>query len=87
MKCKKLLNSVINRMLDPIRERRHEFEQDIPEIFNILKNGSEVARAAAAQTMDEVRKAMQIDYFNDVDLIKQQTEKFKKQHVNIFHFI
>ena len=65
-------------MLDPIRERRHEFEQDIPEIFNILKNGSEVARAAAAQTMDEVRKAMQIDYFNDVDLIKQQTEKFKK---------
>ncbi len=40
MKCKKLLNSVINRMLDPIRERRHEFEQDIPEIFNILKNGS-----------------------------------------------
>lgn len=78
MKCKKLLNSVINRMLDPIRERRHKFEQDIPEIFNILKNGSEVARAAAAQTMDEVRKAMQIDYFNDVDLIKQQTEKFKK---------
>ena len=78
MKCKKLLNSVINRMLDPIRERRHEFEQDIPEIFNILKNGSEVARAAAAQTMDEVRKALQIDYFNDVDLIKQQTEKFKK---------
>ena len=78
MKCKKLLNSVINRMLDPIRERRHEFEQDIPEIFNILKKGSETARAAAAQTMDEVRKAMQIDYFNDVDLIKQQTEKFKK---------
>ena len=78
MNCKKLLNSVINRMLDPIRERRHEFEQDIPEIFNILKKGSEVARAAAAQTMDEVRKAMQIDYFNDVDLIKQQTEKYKK---------
>ena len=78
MNCKKLLNSVINRMLDPIRERRHEFEQDIPEIFNMLKNGSETARAAAAQTMDEVRKAMQIDYFNDADLIKQQTEKFKK---------
>ena len=52
MNCKKLLNSVINRMLDPIRERRHEFEQDIPEIFNMLKNGSETARAAAAQTMD-----------------------------------
>lgn len=78
MNCKKLLNSVINRMLDPIRERRHEFEQDIPEIFNMLKNGSETARAAAAQTMDEVRKAMQIDYFNDAALIKQQTEKYKK---------
>lgn len=78
MNCKKLLNSVINRMLDPIRERRHEFEQDIPEIFNILKKGSDDARAAAAQTMDEVRKAMQIDYFNDAALIKQQTEKYKK---------
>ena len=78
MKCKKLLNSVINRMLDPIRERRHAFEQDIPEIFNLLKKGSEQARETAAQTMDEVRKAMQIDYFNDVALIQQQAEKYKK---------
>ena len=78
MKCKKLLNSVINRMLDPIRERRHAFEQDIPEIFNLLKKGSEQARETAAQTMDEVRKAMQIDYFNDAALIRQQAEKYKK---------
>ena len=78
MKCKKLLNSVINRMLDPIRERRHTFEQDIPEIFNLLKKGSEQARETAAQTMDEVRKAMQIDYFNDAALIQQQEEKYKK---------
>ncbi|MBF1549496.1 MAG: tryptophan--tRNA ligase [Prevotella salivae] len=78
MKCKKLLNSVINRMLDPIRERRHTFEQDIPEIFNLLKKGSELARETAAQTMDEVRKAMQIDYFNDAALIQQQAEKYKK---------
>ena len=78
MKCKKLLNSVINRMLDPIRERRHTFEQDIPEIFNLLKKGSEQARETAAQTMDEVRKAMQIDYFNDAALIRQQAEKYKK---------
>ena len=78
MKCKKLLNSVINRMLEPIRERRHAFEQDVPEIFNILRKGSEDAREAASQTMDEVRKAMQIDYFNDAALIQQQTEKFKK---------
>lgn len=78
MKCKKLLNSVINCMLDPIRERRHTFEQDIPEIFNLLKKGSEQARETAAQTMDEVRKAMQIDYFNDAALIQQQAEKYKK---------
>lgn len=78
MKCKKLLNNVINRMLEPIRKRRHTFEQDIPEIFNLLKKGSEVARETAAQTMDEVRKAMRIDYFNDVALIQEQAEKYRK---------
>ena len=77
MKCKKLLNNVINKMLDPIRDRRHEFEQDIPEIFNILKKGSEQARETAAQTMDEVRKAMRIDYFDDAAYIQEQAEKFK----------
>ena len=76
--CKKFLNSVINKMLDPIRTRRHEWEQDIPEIFNILKKGSEAARETAAKTMDEVRAAMQINYFNDQELIRQQVEKFSK---------
>lgn len=78
MKCKKLLNHVLNKMLEPIRVRRHEFEQDIPEIYNILKKGSEVARAAAAQTMDEVRAAMRINYFDDEELIRSQAERFKK---------
>lgn len=78
MKCKKLLNNVINRMLDPIRQRRAEYEKDIPEIFNILKQGSESARETAAQTMDDVRRAMRIDYFEDADLIRQQSEKFKR---------
>lgn len=77
MKCKKLLNSVINRMLDPIRQRRHEYEKDIPEIFNILKQGSDAAREVAAQTMDDVRKAMQINYFDDAKLIAEQAEKYK----------
>ena len=76
--CKKFLNSVINKMLDLIRTRRHEWEQDIPEIFNILKKGSEAARETAAKTMDEVRAAMQINYFNDQELIRQQVEKFSK---------
>ena len=78
MKCKKFLNEVLNRMLDPIRVRRQEFEQDIPEIYNILKKGSDAAREVAAQTMDEVRKAMRIDYFNDAELIRSQAERFKK---------
>ena len=75
--CKKFLNSVINKMLDPIRARRHEFEQDIPEVFNILKKGSEDAREFAAQTMDEVRKAMRIDYFSDAAYIEEQAAKFR----------
>ena len=77
MKCKKLLNNVINRMLDPIRQRRAEYEKDIPEIFSILKKGSDSARETAAQTMDDVRRAMRIDYFEDAELIREQTEKFK----------
>lgn len=79
MKCKKMLMQVINRMLDPIRERRREYEQDIPEIFNILHRGSDAAREAAAQTMDEVRNAMRINYFTDANLIKEQSEKYREK--------
>ena len=63
MKCKKFLNQVINQFLEPMRVRRAELEKDIPEIYNILKKGTEQAREVAAQTMDEVRRAMQINYF------------------------
>ena len=76
MKCKKFLNEVLNEFLEPMRQRRREFEKDIPEIYNILKKGTARARETAAQTMDEVRRAMRIDYFNDEELIRQQTEKF-----------
>ncbi|MBQ3877358.1 MAG: tryptophan--tRNA ligase [Prevotella sp.] len=77
MKCKKFLNEVLNQFLEPMRQRRHELEQDIPEVYNILRKGTEQAREVAAQTMDEVRKAMRIDYFNDEELIRQQSEAFK----------
>ena len=76
MKCKKFLNQVLNQFLEPMRQRRHEFEQDIPEIYNILRRGTERARETAAQTMDEVRRAMQINYFDDVELIRSQAERF-----------
>lgn len=78
MKCKKMLNSVLDKLLSPIRARRHEFEQDIPEIYNILRKGSDAARQAAAQTLDEVRRAMRINYFDDAELIRQQSERFKQ---------
>ena len=77
MKVKKFLNSVIQETLEPIRARRHEFEADIPEVYNILKKGSEKAREVAAQTLSEVKAAMKIDYFSDEELIKAQTEKYK----------
>ena len=79
MKCKKFLNNVINNMLEPMRQRRHQWEQDIPGIYEILKKGTEQARETAAQTMDEVRHAMRIDYFNDLDLIRQQSERFAQK--------
>ena len=79
MKCKKFLNTVINNMLEPMRQRRHELEQDIPAIFDILRKGSEQAREVAAQTMSEVRHAMRIDYFDDIALEQQLSEKFRNK--------
>ena len=70
MKCKKFLNEVLNKFLDPMRQRRAELEQDIPEICNILKKGTQQAREVAAQTMAEVRQAMRINYFDDAELWK-----------------
>ena len=78
MKCKKFLNQVLNKFLEPMRQRRAEFEKDNPEINNILKKGTAQAREVGVQTMDEVRKAMRIDYFNDADLIRQQSERYAK---------
>ena len=79
MKCKKFLIRVLNKRLEPIRQRRHEFEKDIPAVYEILKKGTEEARKVAIKTMDEVRKAMQINYFEDADLIQQHVEKYKNQ--------
>ena len=69
MKCKKFLNEVLNKFLAPMRQRREEFEKDVPEVLNILRRGTEQARETAAQTMSEVRRAMQIDYFNDATFL------------------
>lgn len=77
MKVKKLLNNIIQEELEPIRQRRREYEKDIPEIYNILKRGSEAAREMAAQTLSEVRSAMRINYFDDMNLIEAQVKKYE----------
>lgn len=77
VKIKKFLNNIMQEELAPIRARRAEFEKDIPAVYEILKNGSEVARECAAQTMAEVKRVMKINYFEDAELIKSQSEKYK----------
>lgn len=74
---KKILINVLEEYLAPIRERRKHYEQNIPLVYEILKKGSEKAREAAAKTLDEVRAAMKINYFDDLDLIREQAEKYK----------
>ena len=76
VKVKKLLNNILQEELKPIRERRGEFEKDIPGIYDILKKGSEEARNTAAETLDRVRKAMKINYFDDKSLIQEQQKRF-----------
>ena len=77
VKIKKFLNNVMQCELEPIRNRRKEFEKDIPEIYRILKKGSDEAREVAAHTLTEVKNAMKINYFEDEELIRQQSERFK----------
>lgn len=77
VKIKKFLNAVLQEELEPIRERRKEFQKDIPYVYQVLKEGSEIAQATAAQTLAEVKQAMKINYFDDVELIASQVERFK----------
>lgn len=80
MMIKNFLNAVLNDTLEPIRTRRAELEKDIPYVYEVLRKGSEVAREVAAQTLEDVKKAMRINYFDaDVlaSLTQEQTEKYK----------
>ena len=77
VKVKKFLNSILQEELEPIRTRRKEFEQDIPAVYEMLKNGCDAAREVAAATLADVRRAMRINYFEDAELIASQAEKFR----------
>ena len=70
MVVKKFLNNVIQTELRPIRERRNDWEKRLPDVYEILKQGTAKARATAAQTLSEVKHAMRIDYFTDDNLLK-----------------
>ncbi|MBQ4282780.1 MAG: tryptophan--tRNA ligase [Lachnospira sp.] len=76
VKVKKFLNNVLQKQLEPIRTKRHEYEKDIPEVYNILKKGTEAAYEVAQATLDEVKTSMKINYFDDAELIKVQSEKY-----------
>ena len=79
VKVKKFLNNVMQEELDPIRNRRKELQKQIPDIYEILKKGSEVAREEAAKTMSEVKAAMKINYFDDAALIAGQADKYAQE--------
>ena len=79
VKCKKLLIAVLEEMLEPIRERRKYYEQHIEEVYDILRKGSDEARATAQETLEEVRRAMRINYFEDRELIERQAAEYRKE--------
>lgn len=79
MKVKRFLNNVLQAELEPIRNRRKEYQKDIPYVYEILKKGSEKAEAVAEKTLQEVKTSMKINYFNDQELIAAQAEKFREE--------
>ena len=76
VKVKKLLNNIIQAELAPIREKRQMLQKDIPYVYEVLKKGSEEAREVAARTLDEVKAAMKINYFDNDALIQASIEKY-----------
>ena len=79
MKVKRFLNNVLQAELEPIRNRRKEYQKDIPYVYEILKKGSEKAEAVAEKTLQEVKASMKINYFDDQELIAAQAEKFREE--------
>lgn len=77
-RIKKFLNDVMQDVLRPIRERRHEFEKDIPSLIEILKSGTVKANKIANETLNEVKETMGINYFNDPNFVNEQINKYNK---------
>ena len=78
VKVKKFLNQVLQAELEPIRQRRAKYEADIPFVLDMLKTGSEKAAKVAQKTLDEVRAAMKLNYFDTDEFAKEQLALFSK---------
>ena len=79
VKIKRFLNNIMQEELEPIRTRRKELEKRIPEIYEILRKGSIEAERVAAKTLEEVKSAMKINYFEDAQLIAEQAKRFAEK--------
>lgn len=79
VKVKKFLNNVLQEQLSPIHTSRKEWEQRIPDIYEILHKGSMAAEEVAAKTLDDVKKSMKINYFDDHALIAEQADRYKAE--------
>lgn len=77
VKVKKFLIKVLEDELEPIRKRRAEYEKDLDKVFKILEEGTAKAREAGREKVEEVKKAMGINYFEDEKLVKSLQEKYK----------
>ena len=81
MMIKTFLNAVLNDILEPIRQRRKELEKNLPYVYEVLRKGSEIARAEAADTLAQVKRQMRINYFDPgvlEQLIEEQSERLSK---------
>ena len=81
MMIKTFLNAVLNDVLEPIRQRRKELEKNLPYVYEVLRKGSEVARAEAADTLAQVKRQMRINYFEPGvldQLLEEQSARYSE---------
>ena len=77
MKIKRLLFDIMEDILSPIREKRKYYEKRIPEVIDILKKGTEEANIYANDTLEKVKEAIGINYFNDDNFLEEQIKKYE----------
>lgn len=87
VKVKNFLFAVMEDILTPIRERRKEYEKDIPGVLEILRQGSIKAEAKAAKTLSRVKDSMKINYFDDQAYIDEQAKKYSAEQFLCYNAI